>query len=62
MDLFLESQAQEIKGRPRRTIQIDGKTELLRQKYFFVWWGQLSVVYYELLKPGETVNIKLYLQ
>jgi len=25
-----------------------------------VWWDQKGVVYYELLKPGETVNTKRY--
>ena len=25
-----------------------------------VWWDQKGVVYYELLKPGETVNSKRY--
>jgi len=32
VDFFLESQAQEIMGRPRRTIHIDRKTESLWQK------------------------------
>jgi len=27
-----------------------------------VWWDQKGVVYYELLKPGETVNTKRYQQ
>ena len=27
-----------------------------------VWWDQKGVVYYEILKPGETVNIKRYQQ
>ena len=27
-----------------------------------VWWDQKGVVYYELLKPGETVNIQRYRQ
>jgi len=27
-----------------------------------VWWDQKDVVYYELLKPGETVNTKRYQQ
>jgi len=27
-----------------------------------VWWDQKGVVYYELLKPGETVNTKHYQQ
>ena len=61
MDFFLESQAQKIMGRPRRTIHIDRKTESLWQEDS-VWWHQKGVVYYELLKPGETVNIKRYQQ
>ena len=27
-----------------------------------VWWDQKGVIYYELLKPGETVNTKRYQQ
>nr|KAF6355205.1 hypothetical protein mMyoMyo1_011395 [Myotis myotis] len=27
-----------------------------------VWWDQEGVVYYELLKPGETINTDRYLQ
>jgi len=27
-----------------------------------VWWGQEGVIYYELLKPGETVNAHRYHQ
>ena len=29
---------------------------------FCVWWDQKGVVYYELLKPSETVNTKRYQQ
>ena len=28
----------------------------------FVWWDQKGVIYYELLKPGETVNTNRYQQ
>ena len=31
-----------------------------RKTMLCVWWNQKGVVYYELLKPGETVNIKRY--
>jgi len=31
-----------------------------RKMMLCVWWNQKNVVYYELLKPGETVNIKRY--
>ncbi len=24
-----------------------------------IWWDQKGVLYYELLKPGETINIEL---
>ncbi|KAL6254101.1 hypothetical protein P5V15_014721 [Pogonomyrmex californicus] len=27
-----------------------------------VWWDQSGIVYYELLKPGETVNTQRYRQ
>jgi len=27
-----------------------------------VWWDQEGVIYYELLKPGETVNAHRYYQ
>ena len=57
VDLFWESQAQKIVGRLRRTIHIDRKTESFWQKTMLcVWWDQRDMVYYELLKPGETVN------
>ena len=49
-------------GRPRRTNHIDRKTEFGRKTMLCVWWDQKGMVYYELLKPGETVNIKRYQQ
>jgi len=33
-----------------------------RKTMLCVWWDQKGVVYYELLKPGEMVNIKRYQQ
>jgi len=33
-----------------------------RKTMLCVWWDQKGVVYYELLKPGETVNTKRYQQ
>ena len=57
---FWESQAQKVMGRPRHTIHIDRKTESLWQEDDALWWDQKDVVYYELLKPGKTVNIKRY--
>jgi len=33
-----------------------------RKTMLCVWWDQKSVVYYELLKPGETINTKCYQQ
>ena len=59
VDFFWESQAQKIMGKPRRTIHIDRKTESLWQEddaLCDVWRDYKGVVYYELLKPGETVN------
>jgi len=33
-----------------------------RKTMLCVWWDQKNMVYYELLKPGETVNTKRYQQ
>ena len=33
-----------------------------RKTMLCVWWNQEGVIYYELLKPGETVNAHLYHQ
>ena len=45
--------------RPRRTLCIDRKTESLWQEDDALCLvGQKGVVYYELLKPGKTVNTK----
>lgn len=33
-----------------------------RKTMLCVWWDQEGVIYYELLKPGETVNIQRYRQ
>lgn len=33
-----------------------------RKTMLCVWWDQKGVIYYELLKPGETVNTERYLQ
>jgi len=33
-----------------------------RKTMLCVWWDQKGMVYYELLKPGETVNTKRYQQ
>jgi len=33
-----------------------------RKTMLCVWWDQKSVIYYELLKPGETVNTERYRQ
>ena len=50
-------------GRLRRTIHIDHKNRFDRKVMLCVWWDQKGVgVYYELLKPGETVNTKRYQQ
>ena len=31
-----------------------------RKTILCVWWDQKGVIYYELLKPGETVNTERY--
>jgi len=31
-----------------------------RKTMLCVWWDQKGVIYYELLKPGETVNTERY--
>jgi len=33
-----------------------------RKTMLCVWWDQKGVIYYELLKPGETVNTERYRQ
>ena len=33
-----------------------------RKTMFCVWWDQKDMIYYELLKPGETVNTERYQQ
>jgi len=33
-----------------------------RKTMLCVWWNQKDVIYYELLKPGKTVNTKRYQQ
>ena len=38
------------------------KTKSLRKTMLCVWWDQESVIYYELLKSGETVNAHRYHQ
>jgi len=49
-------------SRPRRTIHIDRKIDRFGRKTMLCIWNQKGVVYYELLKPGETVNTKRYQQ
>ena len=63
MDLFRQSQAQNswvdpgqpLTPQPLRNIY--GKKALLG-----IWWDQKGAVYYELLKPGETVTGDRYRQ
>jgi len=33
-----------------------------RKTMLCVWWDQKGVIYYELLKPGKTINIERYQQ
>jgi len=49
-------------GNSRRTIDIDCKAKSLWTEECSVCWDQKGVIYYELLKPGETVNTKRYRQ
>ena len=50
-------------GRHRRSIHIDRKTESFWQKVDALFGGTRgALVYYELLKPAETVNTKRYQQ
>ena len=44
-------------SRSRSVLNIHGKKALL-----CIWWGQKKAVYYELLKPGETVTDDRYRQ
>jgi len=60
VDFFWESQAQKIMDRPRHPPQ--DRITFGRKTMLCVWWDQKGVVYYELLKPGETVNTKRYQQ
>ena len=63
VDLFWKFQAKKIVGRPRRTIHIDARPSRFDRKTMLcVRLDQRGVVYYELLKPGETVNTKRYQQ
>ena len=56
-------QAQKIMGKPSRTIHIDRTTESLCQKDDALCLvGSGGLVYYELLKPVETINTKRYQQ
>ena len=47
-------------GNSRRTIDIDCKAKSLWTEDNALWWDPKDVIYYELLKPGETVNIERY--
>jgi len=50
-------------GNSRQTIDIDCKAKLLwTEDMLYVWWNQKGVIYYELLKPAETVNTERYRQ
>ena len=63
VDFFWESQAQKIMGRPGALSTSTARPNRFGRKTMLcVWWDQKDVVYYELLKPGETVNTKRYQQ
>ena len=58
MDPLRQPQAQKIICETRPTSQINGKAEYPWREGF--WWDQKGVLYYELLKPGETINGERY--
>ena len=39
---------------------INSQAEYSWKKMLCIWWDQLGVVYYELLKPNETITRALY--
>ena len=44
-------------SKPRPTINITTNTQYLQKEGFAViWWDQKGAVYYELLKPDQTVG------
>ena len=50
-------------GNSKQTSDIDARPNLYGRKTMLcVWWDQKGVIYYELLKPDETVNAKRYQQ
>ena len=62
MDPLRQLQAQKIICETRLTSQINGKAEhpWREGKMLCIWWDQKGVLYYELLKPGETINGERY--
>jgi len=52
----------------KRSLIIPGESSTIRPNRYgrktmlCVWWDQKDVIYYELLKPGETVNTERYRQ
>ena len=61
MDPLRQLQAQKIICETRPTNQINGKAEYTwREGNALYWWDQKGVLYYELLKPGETINGECY--
>ena len=58
---FLNPHGKEIICDTRPTSQINGKLNIHGAKEMFcIWWDQKGVLYYELLKPGETINGERY--
>jgi len=47
-------------GEPSRSTARPNRYE--QKTMLCIWWDQKGVIYYELLKPGETVNTKRYRQ
>ena len=48
-------------GRPRTINNINSEAQCFRIKILiYIWWDEWDVLYYELLKLGETVTGKYY--
>ena len=63
MDLFRESQRLKSWVDPGQPSTSTPKPNRFGKKTMLcVWWDQQGIIYFELLKPGETVNTDRYHQ